>query len=467
VTAGRPCSSDQTSTTFTTTNTLITSSVENAKVDGNRIYFPAGNGAGSNAVGVGRIDVVALTSCGFSELGTSVIPNGGSEPWIGGGTVVGSKFYALGGAAEIYCFDLSADAACGAPYPLVGVADPGSGTVGINQFILESFGGTRLFGNVARPGGLRDLLCVDTATNATCPGFPRVAYTPSSNVDHYNMVLAPILDAAGTAIGICGESGTATTHPFSCFDFAGTPVATPFASTAATYTCWDFATATPCAGFVPSSTGVSTQPYTLRQDPQNPDCIWEEGNQDRFEVFSATLGGTSCTESNAKLEVAPALSYCDGRPGHVSAWDKLLISGVAPADFTAMSVSITDDNGQLVPTGPRVFPSTTTSIDISSISVAGANGHLHFAVVFQDLALAKTATIEATFTGDPAQLCFQTRVGAAQCTGTAPISNQATVATTVPGGVTDAPTGNTSGVATFQVANNTALCPVIPPVVRT
>ncbi len=58
----------------------------------------------------------------------------------------------------------------------------------------------------------------------------------------------------------------------------------------ARYTCWDFATDSACASFTPRSSNKSVAPYTLRQDPYFPTCIWEVGDYGLFELFHSDTG---------------------------------------------------------------------------------------------------------------------------------------------------------------------------------
>lgn len=463
----------------TGTNTLFTAQQPDAAISGTKIYFPASI-AGGTSVGAGCVDVATNASCGYTQLGVAQDAGFANLPPIDGGAQIGSRYFMLGDQAQIYCLDTTTQSACPG-YPLVGVADPGSGNNVTYASDLQTFGdGRYVFGVVTRANSTHDVVCIDASTNAVCPGFPKVGAPGTfAGGGPYNSVPVPILDAGANVIGVCvGTAADNASHPFSCFNLAGAPVATPFSITqttgtgvnwidfgsvlrigaklyfaettpggVSTYTCWDYATAAPCAGFVPASTGVAVYAYTLRQDPQNPDCVWEEGDADRFEVFSATIGGTTCNESPAAVDLVPAQFYCDGLPGHVGGYDRLTIAGVAAADYTGLTVTITDANGVPIPgfTG-QAFPVGTTSIDISSIPYSGANAHLHVVVGFANLAAGKTATVAATFTGDPIQVCFKTTVGPPTPGGPTPIPNGATVVTVPPGGPPDP---NPSGPVTF------------------
>ena len=232
-------------------------------------------------------------------------------------------------------------------------------------------------------------------------------------------MLAPILDASGNVTGICGMAATnITSAPFSCHAVGGgspgAAVATPWPQQVlgdtitraglgsitrigdqeyfaysnetsgnfpATYTCWNFATNSACPGFAQTSSGVNVRAYTLRQDTTNPGCIWELGDAGVFEVFSATFGGAGCTEGAAQVALTPAAYYCDGKPGHVTGWDHLVLGGLTSADYDGVSVTITDANDDPVPGWTsRVFPNTDQTIDISSIPYSGADTTLHVSV---------------------------------------------------------------------------------------
>jgi uncharacterized repeat protein (TIGR01451 family) len=470
-------------------NTLVTAQNNQADVVGTRIYFPAGV-IGRPDVGVACADVATQTSCGFVTLGTEPSTNKTNlAALINGGAVIGSKYYMVGFAGGIYCFDTSTRAACPG-FPLTGVADPGAGQLFWEWYTVQAFDNRYLFGSFPRNSNhLVDLTCIDTSTNASCPGFPKVGVATSNQPGGFtNTVLAPILDAAGNLTGICNEDApNATSHPFVCFDLNGSPVPTPFSTTQttgtivnvvgfgsvlrlgsklyfaestavandpATYTCWDYATRTACAGFTPASTGAGVQAYTLRQDPQFPDCIWEEGNADIFEVFSATFGGTSCKESPATVDVTPSASYCDGAGNHVAGWKAISIGGLGVSDYNALAVTITDANGNPVPGWTdRVFPSGQVPIDISSIPYSGTTTSLHISVsISWGTHPVKPATFAATFTGDPVQVCFQTVVGAAKCSADQSITNSGTAVTVGDNGVSDGPAGNGSGDATLILA---------------
>ena len=488
---------DVAGTAFSTgPDTLGTAYAPNADVDAENghIYFPVGvNGQGS--IGVLCADVRTSKSCGYTELGVSPIPNRvESGEWhaaIDGGAVVGSRYYLIDTQANVYCFDTSTNKACGSPYPLKAVPGyPGSATLRTAlDSRLQAFDGRYVLANISEPNGSRDLSCIDTSTNALCPGFPVRGYATdyiiAGGATQFNAVLAPILDAGANVTGVCGLAATnATSAPFRCYAVpGGTAVPTPWpqqvpgstvtraglgsitsigaklyfpysnetAGFKATYACWNFASGAPCSGFVQTSSGANVRAYTVRQDPDNPGCVWELGDAGVFEVFSATFGGTTCNEGAAVIKVSPEASYCDGKPGHVHGWRDLVLEGVSATDYNQVAVSILDAHGNPVPGWTdRVFPSAQQSIDISSIPFAGSTTTLQIAVSIDwGTHTPKPATVLATFAGDPVQVCFKTVVGPASCNDDQSITNLAKAVTDGSDGSSDAPVGNDSGDVTF------------------
>jgi uncharacterized repeat protein (TIGR01451 family) len=497
------------------TDTLDTSLQPSAFVDQatGKVYFPAGPN-GTNSIGVACIDLTAGTSCGYVQLGTSAFNNGliAGSAQIDGGAQVGTRYYVMDDQAKLYCFDTSTGAACGAPYPMSPIPGWNGGNpnttlarMGTDN-LLQAFDGRYVFANVAEPNGTRDLVCIDTTTNAACgPGFPVRNYggtdfNVTTGAGVYSSPLAPLLDANGSVTGICGAISNAalTVASWGCRNLAGQPAANPFpqqvanaavnwpsfgsivriatkvymayspASGVATYTCYDFATNAACAGFVNGSSGAAVAPYTLRQDPQNPDCIWEVGNNGIFEVFSATFGGTSCATTSATVSVTPGAYYCDGAAGHVTGWNQLLLQGVTSADYKGMVLTITDANNNPVPGWiNRAFPNTQQTIDISSIPVTGGTGTLHVQATLDHLAAGKSARVVATFSGDPVQVCFKTKVAAGICATARPAPNAANAVTVGSNNVSDAPGGNGSGTAQFSIAPDPSVCRADLEIVKT
>ena len=109
----------------TGTNTLFTAQQPDAAISGTKIYFPASI-AGGTSVGAGCVDVATNASCGYTQLGVAQDAGFADLLLIHGGAQIGSRYFMLGDQAQIYCLDTTTQSACPG-YPLVGVADPGSG----------------------------------------------------------------------------------------------------------------------------------------------------------------------------------------------------------------------------------------------------------------------------------------------------------------------------------------------------
>jgi hypothetical protein len=94
--------------------------------------------------------------------------------------------------------------------------------------------------------------------------------------------------------------------------------------------------------------------------------------------------------------------YCDGRPGHVSGWNDLVLSGVTSGGYDSVAVSILDVNGDPVPGWTdRVFANAQQTIDTSSIPYSGSTTSLQIAVSINWGAHTPTpATVLAMFAGD-------------------------------------------------------------------
>ena len=494
--------------------------------DHGRIYFPAGI-KDTKSVGVECIDVVHAKSCGFTKLGDAQLANNFySDTQIDGGGVIGTRLYLLGESAQIYCFDYATGAPCpGQPLTVPSLPVAGADLArSANNSTLDVFDDRYVFVNYdeGTSGPERDLFCYDmtgatpTQIGTTCPGFPVMHYGGPYAPGEYwfRATLAPVLDPTGAHVtGICGNEPLAGGHhPFACYQVAddpltpaGTRIATPwieqtsgtavnwrsggfvetigpklyFAETAsggvATYTCWDFSlpAAGPglqgdhCRGFTNATTGKQTSTYTLRQDPSSQDCIWAIGDNGVFETFSATYGGTSCALTTAHVTVDPAAYYCDGGGlSHTTGWDKLIVDGAQQSQYSGLTVSITDENGDPVPgwTERAVTPVAggrpdEQTVDISSIALAGPTGVLHVSTTWVglDSSVSALPSLTVMFAGDPVQACFKTRVGPA-CTAGFQVEDHGVAVTTPLGGGGDGPGGNPSGTATFTAALDPTSC---------
>jgi uncharacterized repeat protein (TIGR01451 family) len=415
-----------------------------------------------------------------------------------GATQSGTRAYWTDFSTNVHCFDYSSNTNCGTIKAFPGYANPG-GAAENNAWgsRTEAFGHSVFINWIKNEstdaaGIQRFVSCIDTTTNALCPGYP------SSAISHRNDAfvilntdMTPVLDATGTVKGICVSNITTIgTQDFACVNLAGAPIANPYPPSLGTgdigqsgfgdgvvvgakvylpfylesagttqYVCFNFATNTPCAGFVNTPQPGSVHPYTLRQDPFAPACLWEVGDVGIIQVISKNTGA-SCADSEADSAINPAAYYCDGG-SHPTAWTSISLEGVTSADYTSAQVTVLDKNGSIVPGFDAItVPNTRQTIDISAIPPTGNTSALNVSVTMTGLrtGITPTPTLAVAFSGDPVQVCFQTKVPNACPAAGATISNAATAVTVGESDASDAPAGNPSGSATFAVVASKATC---------
>lgn len=327
-----------------------------------------------------------------------------------------------------------------------------------------------------------DALCGST-TPSTADDFPKhytltTPVAPANGLGTKQIFMAPILNTSGQITGICGAnvvlnpSDQATSAPFSCYDLATgasstqpwTPLpdadigsfngfGSPFVKDAriylpyrysmspntdkATYDCWDFATNARCTvpvagGSWPTAISPSgIKPYTLREDAENPGCVWEVGDTGQFQVIDIALGTLQCSRTTGVVEAQPSAFYCGGSTGNVSGWQNVSIRNFAESNYLQAELTIRDqDNNIVVPTRPLTATERSSGeIDLSSFSTTTYSkltvtigfGGVNEAAWTNDGNIGNDPFLQLAWDGDPVQFCFQTRVLA--CSQTTGISN--------------------------------------------
>jgi uncharacterized repeat protein (TIGR01451 family) len=447
-----------------------------------RVYTPVGID-GTARVGLACIDLSNNTSCGFIQLGTAAFNNtaAGAQPEIGAATQIGTKIYAIGDQAQVYCYDYAAAAACpGYPVSSIPAFNNTTQASDASASNLQVYDSRYVWVNFSDAAANRKVLsCIDTTTNTLCSGFPVTGSAGISGAG--DSTIAPLLSTTGAVTGACIGHGAS----FNCFDLAGASVANPypaqggacvglvcsgqgtvigtkvyqpyFTGATATFTCFDFATQAACANYTAGVDGGNIRPYTLTPDRLNPGCIWEVGDAGVFDVFDAVTGQLGCPATSVHVPVRPAASYCDGGSGHVTGWNDIVID-VPPADYTSATITLTDANGNVVPGWrDRSFTPAQQTIDISAIPVTGSTATLDAAVTLHGATAAVAGSFTLTYIGDAVQMCFQTKVGAPKCAAQS-IANNANAVTVGDNNVSDAPRGKDSGSAAFAMAGVPALC---------
>jgi uncharacterized repeat protein (TIGR01451 family)/LPXTG-motif cell wall-anchored protein len=433
-----------------------------------RVVIPAAQNSATS--GVLCVELSTNKSCGYTVLENKVIGTGNTSVFAGG-AMVGTKYYLIDMQNNLYCVDTTTTPVtqCGAPYPIH--IDPAQTTDGSTGFpsVYGSNNRVEVFGKYIftsfNKGGGFSIGCVDSTTNAICSGYP--VATGSGSIGG---VLTPVMDTSGNVTGVCAGKSP---NGFSCYSLTGGAVADPYppapasyqnlghptqfgsevvigtkvyiayeGSSNSTYTCFDFATSAPCSGYTaPISTG-NVLPYTLRQDPYFPTCIWEVGDAGIFDVFGADTGAPTCVDAKASVSAQPTAFYCDGGTGHVQNWSTLKLSNITNSQYTDAHLTIKDQNGNVVaPFNDYLLsPAEESSgtVDISAIPITGATAKLTAEV---SLSGANTTAwgaghdpyVQLAWAGDDIQFCFQTTVS--PCTiGAAGITNTATTNTVDDGG---------------------------------
>jgi uncharacterized repeat protein (TIGR01451 family) len=490
-------------------------------------YAPGGTPTG--AFGTACVDLNTLTSCGFTQLGTTD-PEGAAitRSLASGGAVTGDEFWILDYAGNLDCLDMATNTPCATAsvdafpsyVPTLSAAE-GNET---SSSPVYTFDGRYLFAKLTTDTGGNPqnqyLSCVDTSTDALCPGWsvwndfsgtPTViseAY-PTGASSLQNAVDLPVTDPSGDLVGACTEAATGygSGAPLNCValdgsamsdpypvpgsnpapppgnigeqslgspDLVGTRVYVPYydstyvagTATTTTYACFDFSDevagiAQPCAGYSPLvSTGLydnaatnDVRPYALGPVAGVPDCLGEDGDGGLIQFISTVTGVAGCSSSTAIVSVDPPSYYCGGT-SHATAWSQIVLGGISGAQYAKSQVTVTDENNNPISGWTdRLFPANQQTVDISSIPYGGTTVLLHVTVDLLDEAqgISPTPSFEVTFSGDPAQLCFETTVPDT-CEPATTVTNDAAAVTTGINGVTDAPAGNGSGAVTFDEA---------------
>jgi hypothetical protein len=274
--------------------------------------------------GVACIDTVeAFTNtdpfCGFLALvapGESPPENGISS--ISDPVVIGSRWFAFnyvngspigGGRNKLLCFEINTRSACpGQPFAVSAGTAPAQSTA----YPPPALAGVA--GKVLVPlhfeGGEDQIACFDGNSESSCGASWPV---PVGSYDSFYGAAYPLLNQAGTTVGICLPTGI---DP--CFDLSGAPVATPQGMPAAInqtsgwngqalvrgtrvyvpngdfdqVDCYDSATGESCVGYPKSLQGLSLL-YTVNADPERPRCIWvnSDNGTGQIQNFDELTGG--------------------------------------------------------------------------------------------------------------------------------------------------------------------------------
>ena len=454
--------------------TYASSYVNGSFISNGRLYWPVSqNDAGGNPFGLQCLDLNALISCGYTQLGTTTVA-GYSLAGDGIAAADGNRYY-VDLSGDLHCISPAASS-CGSTSVTAGQP---MGTYGAPE--LDTFGRYVYVSYVNAANNTENLSCYDTTTQAVCPNFPIATGAPGP----IGSEVFPVLSSTGTVLGGCAIydsvcysiSGAPLPNPWSQKVYAFSPangqgfgtgvlVGTKYytANNGNTDSCFDFSRplvggdVQACAQFTNSPANLNG--YTVRQLENLPGCMASNGDGAQISIFNAETGGP-CTTASQNVKLTPSQYYCDGQTGHVASWGTVSLPGLTGSEYYGATVTLQDANGNPVNGFNNVaFPSgTPPTLDISSIPTTGATSSLTAVVNFAGVtntAAVNASRIELTWNGDPIQTCFSTTVANVCPPEGTVISNTANVVTTGANGVSDAPAGTTSGVASFDFVPTSA-----------
>jgi hypothetical protein len=332
--------------------------------------------------------------------------------------VIGRKLYAIGFAdnnvTRITCLDMATGTEC------PGLALPENGTV--EHSSLKAVG-NRLY---VLPGANLKLDCYDSTTLQRCPGsWPQPV--------NRSPVWAP-RSADGTIHNICADTkcfgldGSAHTLPPNFMThLTGNPVVglnTAFfqmgsansTGTKAVWsingnrsTCWDMATDAKCADAFPIAVNAL---YTSTLDPEDPDCLWTNGDDGIIRNWKISTGAQGCGGGPARISfkasvAVPRLS-CNPEE-RVYQYKSFKLLAPDSTQYTAAKLTVRDSNG--VPVAGWIdlpLSAADASVDLTALSPATVGSTPTFTIAaegFTNTSVVPVGEFRVT-TGSPPQLCW-------------------------------------------------------------
>lgn len=455
---------------------------------GSKLYWYEGL-IDNSSTGIACLDLspTTPTSCGYTALTGRALDNttyaaeinGTGQPASNGNRY---SVAVSNGQAVLLCTTASLTTCPGATLYASGLTS--------NATFTSAAFGNYVFASVQQtPASSWQTFCFNTATAATCSGLWPVTTSPASV--KAGTPFAPVLSAAGVLSGICtitNGGGTSSScwqltggAPLSTNVYSGTGAifsaggngagdvyvigAKVYMSSGSQVMCLDFAlysgsgTVPKCSGFTAVANSVN---YTVRDASDiAPNCLAATGDGAQISFFNATTGGACASSTPAvSITVSPLSYYCGTGAASFTRWGSLTLPGLVSGTYVNSSVTLRDQNNAVIGGFNNVtvsaggslalgsIPTTVTSITASVIvnGVSNASGVV-------------TAQVAISWVGNPPELCFQTKAPAVACDAAAALvlSNQATAVTTSPAG-SDAPGGNTTGIAQFTDQADPSQC---------
>ncbi|MBN1210297.1 MAG: hypothetical protein JXB05_35925 [Myxococcaceae bacterium] len=343
--------------------------------------------------------------------------------------VIGRKMYAIGyasgGVTRITCLDMATGAEC------TGLALPQNGTyehAGIDAV------GTRLY---VVPGANLDLDCYDSATWSRCPGsWPQAVSGSGSPVWAARSADGVVRNicANNKCFGLDGSAHTLppnfaaylTANPVEGFSTSSLQVGTAssrgtktaWSTTSRRATCWDMATDALCAPAFPITIPSH---YTTVLDPEDPDCLWTNGDDGIIRNFKISTGAPGCGGGPPRISFKASVSIprlsCDPE-SRVYQYKSFKLIAPNPTQYTSATLTVRDSNGVPIAGWTGVpIPSENPIVDLTALSPAVAGSTPTFDVAaagFTQLDVVPVGEFRVT-TGSPPQLCWDLAVPPLTC----------------------------------------------------
>ncbi len=280
-------------------------------------------------------------------------------------------------------------------------------------------------------------VCVDSRTLETCPGWLSSDYRFAAN--QTAVYVEP--DASGNQLGVCfypsgqcfddngalfsGNSnlqGLLSRHwdYSNALTTSGSKVLYSSIYTNGQVWCFDIALNAGCAKWNDGgNSGLKSVPkvYTRQLDPNNPNCLWTNGDDGIIRNVDITTSEYGCPSPSPRSTFAgellvPRMS-CEASSS-LNKYNRFVLSNVvAGVDYTSASLTVLDKAGAPVVSGdrkwtgvPLVVSGTTASVDLSGLSVSDAGVDPTFVVDFEGRQTITTAIGTISVASEAAQLCL-------------------------------------------------------------
>lgn len=291
-------------------------------------------------------------------------------------------------------------------------------------------------------------LCLDTRTLGLCPGWSAFDYKFAA-IQH---TVYKLPNAAGEVVAVCyspaGKCFTSSGADYPANELLNermkyhtidyTPTGAAYANNPITqgsrvlfadfYSlnnlwCFDVANtaagtaAGNCSGFTAASNlsyKYIYKIYTATQDPQNPNCLWTNGDDGVITPVEISTGATGCSMPPTRVTfsgemIVPRMT-CDASSGIIQ-WKDFVMSGVTKGvDYTSATLTVLNDLGMPVVSNGRTWSKlafdNNATVDISGMTSAEVGDTPTFVIDFAGRGTSTAPVGKISVISAPAQMCL-------------------------------------------------------------